>query len=94
MIFPPKLLSHQPILRGLFSLFLVCFSIYSLISEASSPSPKFLTRFTLTHSPIRPHPFIDSPSPSPILKGFWGWVKILQKRSSVGVGANCKVGFD
>ena len=104
MIFPPKLLSHQPILRGLFSLFLVCFSIYSLISEASSPSPKFLTRFTLTHlhrwsftlthSPIRPHPFIDSPSPSPILKGFWVWVKILQKRSSVGVGADCKVGFD
>ena len=76
MIFPPKLLSHQPILRGLFSLFLVCFSIYSLISEASSPSPKFLTRFTLTHlhhwsftlthSSIRPHPFTLTDSPLPI----------------------------
>ena len=190
MIFPPKLLSHQPILRGLFSLFLVCFSIYSLISKASSPSPKFLIHlrnfspisvfeishpihspistdspsaisiseishpihphpsqpihpqpspslklhdhpFTLTHSPIHPHPFTDSSSPhpftltdhphpftltdspsphpftltnspspistdslSPILKVFWVWVKILQKRSFVGVGADCQVGFD
>ena len=68
MIFPPKLLSHQPILRGLFSLFLVCFSIYSLIFEASSPSPKFLTHLHLRNfSPDSPSPIsIAEASPSPI----------------------------
>ena len=125
MMFPPKLLSHRPILCGLFSLFLLCFSICSLISEASSPLQNFSPISQISHpihphpSPslkLHPHPFIDSPSPihlnrftlthspspSHILKGFWVWVKILQKRnsvdvggfSSVGVSANCKVGFD
>ena len=56
--------------------------------------------FTLTDS-SSPSPILTD-SPSPILKSFWVWVQILQKRSSVGVGgfssvgvgANCKVGFD
>ena len=89
------------------------------LSKISHPSPKFLTRFTLTHlhrwsftlthSSIRPHPFTLTDSPLPIhphphtfSRVFGFWVKILQKRSSVdvggfssvGVSANCKVGFD
>ena len=115
MMFPPKLLSHQPILCGLFSLFLLCFSICSLISEASSPLQNFSPISQISHpihphpSPslkLHPHPFINSPSPihlnrftlthspspSHILKGFWVWVKILQKRNSVDVGGFSSVG--
>ncbi|KAK7849902.1 40s ribosomal protein s20-1 [Quercus suber] len=44
----------------------------------------------LTHSPS-PSP-ISTDSPSPILKGFWVWVQILQKRSSVNVGGFSSVG--
>ena len=105
-VFPPKLLSHQHILRGLFSLFLLCFwvSPFSFLSlklhchlrnfSPDSPSPihPHPSPSLKLHSPIRPHPFTDSPSP--ILKGFWVWVwvKILQRRSSVGVGGFSFVG--
>ena len=55
MMFPRKLLSHQPILCGLFSLFLLCFSICSLISETSSPLRNFSPISEISH-PIHPHP--------------------------------------
>ena len=75
MMFPPKLLSHQPILCGLFSLFLLCFSICSLISEASSPLQNFSPISQISHpihphpSPslkLHPHPFTLTDSPLPI----------------------------
>ena len=74
---------------------------FSPIHPHPSPSLKLHPHpFTLTDS-SSPSPILTD-SPSPILKSFWVWVQILQKRSSVGVGgfssvgvgANCKVGFD
>ena len=53
LLFPPKLLSHPSHFFVLFSLFLLCFSICSLLSEASSP--KFLTHLTWPLSHLSSH---------------------------------------
>ena len=60
LLFPPKFLSHPSHFFVLFSLFLLCFSICSLLSEASSP--KFLTHHTRSLSHLSSHgPFLIAP---------------------------------